>query len=312
MNQPVTPSIMPFDTRDAWLAARRQFIGASEAAAVCGLDPYMSAYALWAEKSGRIVDEHGSDGDISEAAYWGNTLEPLIANRYAEETGLALKDYGRTTLMRGDHPHVVATLDREILAPGAHGVLEIKAPGFLQRDNWVDGPPERHVIQLQAQLAVTGLSWGAIAALIGGQDFRIYRVDRDQELIDLVLERVDEFMKCVREDMPPKPDGSEATARVLKRLFPEDSGVTVELNESEHWRWAVQLRDCREEARAIQKRIDEAENHLRLAIGDATFANVKGSLHLSAKTTKRAGYSVEPTTFRALKFIDTTKAKGRK
>lgn len=304
------PLILPFETREEWLHARRQFVGASEVAAICGLDPYLSAYALWAEKSGRLADERESDGDISEAAYWGNILEPLIADRYAEETGLELKDYGRTTLMRGDHPNLVATLDREILAPGAHGVLEIKAPGFLQRDTWQDGPPERHVIQLQAQLAVTGLSWGAIAALIGGQDFRIYRVDRDQELIDLALERVDEFMTCVREDVPPEPDGSGSTSRVLKRLFPEDSGVEVEL-EPGFERWARQLREARAEA-AKQKRLaDEAENHLMAAIGHATFAKA-GEFALSAKTTKRAGYSVGPTSFRALKFIEAKKTKGRK
>lgn len=301
-------TIVPFVSREAWLAARQNVIGASEAAAVCGLDPYCSAYALWAEKSGLVTDEREGDGDISEAAYWGNILEPLIANRYAEETGLDLLDHGRHTLIHGEHPHLVATLDREILAPAAHGVLEIKAPGFLMRDTWADGPPERHVIQLQSQLSVTGHSWGAIAALIGGQDFRIYRVERDQELIDLILERIDEFMECVRREVPPEPDGSESTRRVLKRLYPEDSGAEVSLDEPHHEKWAAELEAARADARAAEGRINVAENHLRLAIGSATFATV-GGRRLSLKTTKRTGYTVEPTSYRALKFEKPTKGK---
>ena len=300
--------VHPFETREAWLVARSQFIGASEAAAVCGLDPYLSAYALWAEKCGLVTDERDGDGDISEAAYWGNTLEPLIANRYAEETGLELRDHGRWTLMRGAHPHLAATLDREILAPAAPGVLEIKAPGFLMRDTWIDGPPERHVIQLQAQLAVTGHTWGAIAALIGGQDFRIYRVERDQELIDLVLERVDEFMECVRRQEAPEPDGSASTARVLKKLYPEDSGAEISLDEPHHDKWVAELEAARADAKAAEARINVAENHLRQAIGANTFATVGGH-RLSLKTTKRAGYTVEPTSYRALKFEKLPKGK---
>lgn len=292
-----TPHVYP--TREEWLAAKRNFVGASEAAAVCGLDPYRSAYSLWATKVGLVVD---SGAEVSEAAFWGNVLEPVIAERYSQETGFALLDHGRTTVMRGEHPILTATLDREILAPGHPGALEIKAPGFLQRDKWEAGPPERYVLQLQAQLSVTGWSWGAIACLIGGQDFRIYRLERDQELIALILEQVDSFWRCVRDQVPPEPDGSASTARTLKILYPEDSGVEVMLDPGmEHWARVLQV------ARAEEKRhaatAAQAENHLRLAIGTATYARV-GEFYVSAKTTKRAGYTVEPTTFRALKFTD--------
>lgn len=305
-----SPTILRFQDPASWLDARRQFVGASEAAAVCGLDPYTSSYALWAEKVGLIGDDAGeSDGDISEAAYWGTVLEPLIAKRYAEETGFELRDHGRWTIMRGSHPHLAATLDREILAPAAPGVLEIKAPGFLQRDTWESGPPERHVIQLQAQLAVTGYEWGAIAALIGGQDFRVYRIDRDQELIDLVIERVDEFMRCVRDQVPPEPDGSESTRRVLKKLFPEDSGVEVEL-EPHFERHARRLKKARALKSRIEDVISDAENHLMAAIETATWAKV-GEFRLSAKTTKRGGYTVEPTSYRVLRFETEKKTRKR-
>ena len=40
-----------------WQDARKGSIGGSDAAAIVGLNPYKSAYALWAEKSGKIEPE---------------------------------------------------------------------------------------------------------------------------------------------------------------------------------------------------------------------------------------------------------------
>jgi predicted phage-related endonuclease len=43
--------------RERWLAERRKGIGSSDAAAILGVHPYKSAYAVWAEKTGLIVED---------------------------------------------------------------------------------------------------------------------------------------------------------------------------------------------------------------------------------------------------------------
>jgi putative phage-type endonuclease len=296
----MSASFTVYPDRESWLNARIRGIGASEVAAVVGLDPHKSAYALWCEKTGLV--EASGDGEISEAAEWGNVLEPVIAEKFARETGRLLQDHGRTTIWRNsDVPNVFATLDREIVAAAdddGNGVLEIKAPGYLQREYWEEGAPERHLIQAQTQLAVTGYRWGAIAALIGGQDYRSYTILRDDELIELLVQRVDEFMVCVRDGIPPVPDGSESTRRVLKKLWPEDSGAEIDLA-PEYSAIAERFEKAKAEIKRWEAVRDEADNQLRHAIGPATFARVNGQTY-SLKTVKRAGFWVEPSTYRQL------------
>lgn len=305
------PLVIRFDSRADWLAERRKRVQASEAAAVCGVDPFQSAYSLWCEKVGLLDGGAQSDDDISEAAFWGTALEPVIADRYALESGSELEDLGRTTILVGDHPDLGATLDRKIAASGEDGpgILEIKAPGFLQREKWEEGPPEKVVLQVQAQLAVTGYRWGVVAALLGGQDFRTFRVERDDELIALLYESVDSFMRCVREKAPPAPDGSEATLAAIKRIFPQDSGTEVDL--PDFLPWAERLEKAKEAAALWKKEQDLCEAHLKAAIGTATVARI-GDRTYTCKASNRAGYTVEPCTYRSLRLQKATTSRKRK
>ena len=76
-------------------------------------------------------------------------------------------------------PHVVAqgeagaAPDREIGDRGG-GVLEIKTVDWLVRARLGREPPPHILLQLQAQLGVTGREWGAVAALVGGNELRIW------------------------------------------------------------------------------------------------------------------------------------------
>lgn len=66
-------------SREDWLNARRRSIGGSDAGALLGLNPYNSPYALWAEKTGKIVPEGIGD---REAVRLGNDLEQYVAERW--------------------------------------------------------------------------------------------------------------------------------------------------------------------------------------------------------------------------------------
>ena len=53
--------------RTEWLKERNNGIGASDAAAILGLSPYMSNQRLWEIKTGRFVPE--DIGDIRQIRY---------------------------------------------------------------------------------------------------------------------------------------------------------------------------------------------------------------------------------------------------
>ena len=46
-------------SKEEWTKLRSSTIGGSDAAAILGLNPHKSPYALWAEKTGKVVPERG-------------------------------------------------------------------------------------------------------------------------------------------------------------------------------------------------------------------------------------------------------------
>ena len=67
---------------EEWKALRHQYIGGSDAAAVVGMNSWVSPYALWAEKTGRLP---GFDGNLATEV--GTYLEEFVAQKFAEEPG---------------------------------------------------------------------------------------------------------------------------------------------------------------------------------------------------------------------------------
>ena len=63
------------DSREEWLKVRGQRVGGSEAAAVLGLNPYMTNTDLWRIKTGQRAAE-----DISAKPFvkYGHDAEPLL------------------------------------------------------------------------------------------------------------------------------------------------------------------------------------------------------------------------------------------
>ena len=69
--------------------------------------------------------------------------------------------------------------------------------------------------------AVTGYRGAYIAVLIGGNTFRWKFVERDEELISMLIDLEANFWNCVQTNTPPPMDGSDASARFLAERFPD-------------------------------------------------------------------------------------------
>ncbi len=269
--------------REQWLTIRQQGIGSSDAAVAVGLSPYKSPLSLWLEKTRRKAAEDLSDKD---AVIWGTVLEPVLARVYAERTGAKVRRVN-AVLQHAEHPFMLANLDREVVGHiDGPGVLEIKTAGYHSAPQWEEGIPIAYQCQVLHQLAVTGHDWADVAVLIGGQDFRIYRVERDDDKIADLIQRETLFWQQVLDDQQPDPDGSDDAATALQWLFPQDNGQTVDLSESVEFNqlFAMLLaeRQRKEEAEAREALIRQ---QLQNALGDATAA-VFQSGRISWKKTK--------------------------
>lgn len=253
-------------SREQWLAVRRGGIGSSDAAAAVGLSPYKSPLELWLEKTGR---KEGPDLSQSEAVFWGATLEAIIANVYANRTGNKVRRVN-AVLQHPEHPFMLANLDRAV---GSEGVLEVKTAGGHSAQFWEDGVPEHYQCQVIHQLAVTGKAWADVAVLIGGQDFRIYRIERDESQIADLIARESVFWSQVESDEQPAVDGSESSGSALAFLYPRDSGLELDCAESvELNALFAQLLRVRSDLAGLEQSESLLRQQLQAALGEATAA----------------------------------------
>ncbi|MCG9057306.1 endonuclease, partial [Laribacter hongkongensis] len=157
------------------------------------------------------------------------------------------------------------------------GVLEIKTAGWHSAPQWEDGIPVACQCQVLHQLAVTGHAWADVAVLVGGQDFRIWRVERDEAKIADLIGREAAFWQAVTEDVRPAPDGSDDAGRALQWLFPQDNGDTLDLSESTACNALfgdlLAIRQRKEEAEAVEARLRQ---QLQVAMGHAASAVFEG------------------------------------
>jgi putative phage-type endonuclease len=281
--------------REEWLQVRRQGLGSSDAAAILGEDKWKGPAHVYLDKTGSDV-LLGEDEE-SEAAYWGRVLEEPVARRFQEKTGIVVLP-NRGTLQNVERPWQLANLDRET-ADG--GILECKTTSAWNADDWQDDIPPRVWVQVEHQLAVTGLSHAYVAGLIGGQKFRVERVERDEEFIGHLNELEAQFWQQVLDQRPPEFDGLEQTRQLIERLYKARPGSSVEVSPIDYF----PLRDAYWEAHAAMKaaemRKDEAGNRIRALLGENEIGLINGQQVVTWIEAPRAGYTVAPTTSRTLR-----------
>ena len=256
-------------SREEWLQIRSTGIGSSDAAAAIGLSSYKCSLSLWLEKTGRQLPEDLSE---KEAVVWGTVMEPVLAKMYAERTGRKVRRVN-AVLQHPEHPFMLANLDREVITESGSGVLEIKTAGFYSALQWEDGVPVAYQCQVLHQLAVTGHAWADVAVLIAGQEFRIYRIERDDDKIADLIQREAQFWSWVANDQQPDPDGSYDAQQALLSLFPTDNGQTLDFSESGPFNdLFAELLILRHRKEEIEEQESTLKHRIQAALGSATAA----------------------------------------
>lgn len=205
--------VVPND-RVSWLRWRRQGIGASDAAAICGLSRWESPYSLWLDKTGQLP----LDAEENPEQRWGKLLEPAIADAFEEDMGLRVIDR-QAAVVHPEHSWMRATLDGRV-TDGERQVAVYEGKTSNGWD-WRDGIPRYYMLQVQHQMATTGMELAYLVVLIGGSDFQIREVPRDERLVRVLGELENDFWHGnVLRRQPPTVDDSERTARAIKAAFP--------------------------------------------------------------------------------------------
>lgn len=251
---------------DEWLQIRRGYIGGSDAGAIIGLNPYASAFSVWAEKTGK-TPEFG--GNISTRT--GTLLEDLVARLFMEETGKKVQRLN-FTIVNEEYPFACANIDREII--GEDAILECKTTtSYLNVKKFRTGEyPEQWYAQMTHYLAVTGAKKAYLAVLIECRDFRIFELERDEEEIKALMDAERHFWNTyVLTRKTPPVDGHSATSDTIKQMFTEEAGDNVDL--SGLLDTFQRRKILKGQIDSLNEQMDSLDNSIKVAMG----SNPKGT-----------------------------------
>ena len=289
-----------------FLTKRKEGIGGSDIAAICGLNPYASTLSVWYDKTkeGIRADEENIPAEI------GLILEDYLEKKfikkfkelYNEDIELLKIPF---ILAHDEYDFCRCTLDRYFMRKGVFIPVELKTTGEHQKDKWKEEEiPEEYYLQVQWQLFITGAKMAYIGFLIGNRVFDIREVPRNDKVIDMTFKRADDFFNnYVLKNVMPAPDGSEASGDVLKELYSiEAAGKILEPTEEED----KQLRSAATDAKEWNDRKKESDKELTKAkqiiisiMKDSELVFI-GPEKVTHKTIHRDGHTVGPKEFRML------------
>lgn len=253
------------------IAERQTGIGGSDVGVILGVNKWKSPVALWLEKTGQVQNTVSS-----EAAEWGNRLESVVADKYAEKNGYRVERLNRS-LVHPEHDFARANIDRAVCDAGTIPVhratgqlrpvawlLEVKTANEYTKSLWgdvgTDQVPDSYIAQCAWYMAITGARRCDVAVLIGGQQYREFVIHRDEELISAVIESARVFwFDHVLADIPPPP----MSKADVELLHPTSTKTTVLASNAQ--------RAAQERLKALKveaKSLDAERSELETVIAD--------------------------------------------
>lgn len=245
----------------AWQVWRRHGLGASEMAAVAGLDAYRGEYAVALSKRGLAEDS---------AESWpmtmGHLMEPHALDWYERTFGCELTR-GETW---GDArwPHCFATLDARV--KDKHVGVEAKWSG---RD-WTEVPRHIH-IQVQAQMALADLTAVDIVLVTPRTAPRLLAtIERDDAEAYGICDLAEAWwVRYMTGDEMPPVDGSREASAWLDRQRGTDERDATEEQEA----LLYTLRDIRRTREAAEQDERRVINRLKASMAATGVLRARGA-----------------------------------
>jgi len=276
---------------------RRGGVGASDAPAIVGVDPYRTPADVWASKVFPM-----DESPASAAMLAGQRLERSVLSWAAAELGYKIVRNQRR--VSRENPVLRATLDA--IVKDRPEIIEAKTCAIMgpspEYDQYgepgTDEVPDRVIVQVHHQFAVLGsqyrIAW--VPCLIGGRGYLMYRIQRQNELVEAIVDRDLEFWHQYVLTRTPPPQ-ARIRLEILKRIRREPN-KTVPIDPT--------LVEAYETARAAEtearKRKEEAQAALLAAMGDAEAGDPGNGRVVTYLLEHRRGYTVEAKDIRILRI----------
>jgi predicted phage-related endonuclease len=262
--------------REAWLEERRKGLGGTDIAAImmAGAEESEkvgsfenSLFKLWSEKTNLYKNEDYDDAILMR----GRVMEKYVCEFYELHLGEGCKLWEEGLTWHPSRPRIFGTPDRLVEQNGVRFGMDAKTRRF--RKGWGDSGttdvPLDVEFQMRVYMEIFDAPYWDIATLFGLDDFRVYRIERDKELGETILNVAQSWWeKHVDGEVPPDVDATKACTKVLsemnKRVQNEELRTATVAEKDLH----EKILKVRKEIKELDAQKKEMENLLRSKIGD--------------------------------------------
>lgn len=280
-----------------FLSRRQQGIGGSDIAAIIGISPWRTPRDIYLDKKGM-----SEPTEETEAMYWGTTLEDIVAKEYCKRTGFKVEKCNYL-FKHKEYPFLIGNIDRAVCENGKKPVvkgelrtkriLECKTANSYSSNEWGESGtqviPEFYKAQVQWYMGITGAEFCDVAVLIGGRDFRMYEIKRDERIIEyLFAEGVKFWREFVEQDIMPPAVSIEDVERVCHGIEKSKRYATPNIIDL-----VVKYRDVDLSIKALERVQNELKLKICDFIGDAEElmdGNTKLATWSTMKTSTKVDY----------------------
>ena len=242
---------------------RRTYLGSHDTSAIAGDNPWSSPIQIYMNKLGLV-----EDNKPNEAMLWGLRTQAINLAEFAERMGVDLE--GERFIRHKKLKWFGGTPDATI--KGKKEGVDAKLTRYLNPREWgeemTDQVPRHILWQCHHFLTLMNYNVWYVSVLFGGQEQRVYRVERDWELSDIIIEMDGDFWReHVEKQNPPEIDASPSAKAYLDRTY-KDHGDEIRLATDDELGLLNELRKIKERAKTTNELVSFYENRLREAIGD--------------------------------------------
>jgi len=244
-----------------WHSERSKGIGGSEVGTVLGLNPYESAYALWAKKTGKIPSEIKENWAIR----FGKAFEEPILQLWAEEhPEYEVMTTGTYQDEHCEYRHANPDAIARHVETGELMIIEVKT----SRQTWESVPPA-YVAQVLHYMGVLKIQKGVIVA-VAGMTWNEYDVPFSQGQINVQNEMLGQFWHCITDDHKPAWDGSDATYHAVRAETPE-----IDLREVQLGKLGIDLMKAQETSDKAYRTLMKLKSEVLHEMGDAKWGTIE-------------------------------------
>lgn len=259
----MTEEVVERDDRRLFLERRQKVLGATDAAGVLGISPWSTPLKVYHDK----VDPIPEDDQPSLPMWLGLRLEDVVAELFTARTGLKVRSDNR------HHVHPEDTwlgchLDYRVWGKPDE-IVECKTQSYRHGwgDDGTDDIPVYYWTQAQHELLVTGARVVHFAVLFGFQDFRTFRIERDETFLETWRAAARDFWHDhVLARVPPPLMGDEFSRRVVSARYP-DHDSELRRVPPERELVILQLRDEMAKLKEQELHVEALKNRVKDLIG---------------------------------------------